>query len=230
MERVPERELMLDEETARMFLEVDFSSAHEGFVSLFRERFAGWEARGHVLDLGCGSGEISLRFARAYPGCIVHGVDGSPAMLRCGEEFLARDPDARRRVELVAGLLPGAILPRPRYEAVISNSLLHHLHDPQALWSTVRRHAAPGAPVFVMDLRRPATVAEARRIRDEYTSRMDGNRIVYREIYSSLLAAFETGEIAAQLAAAGLGHLAVEKVDEIHLAVTGIMLMRQEKR
>jgi hypothetical protein len=33
-------------------------------------------------------------------------------------------------VRLIEGLVPDAELPRRAYEAVVSNSLLHHLHDP----------------------------------------------------------------------------------------------------
>jgi hypothetical protein len=41
------------------------------------------------------------------------------------------------------------------YPTIISNSLLHHLHDPRVLWAVILRDGAPGADVFVMDLCRP---------------------------------------------------------------------------
>jgi len=44
---------------------------------------------------------------------------------------------------------------------VNSNSLLHHLVDPMVLWRTIRLLAAKRAAIFVMDLARPASRAEA---------------------------------------------------------------------
>ncbi|MEO3812081.1 trans-aconitate 2-methyltransferase [Sphaerisporangium sp. B11E5] len=34
-----------------------------------------------VVDLGCGSGELTLELARRWPGAAVHGLDSSPAMI-----------------------------------------------------------------------------------------------------------------------------------------------------
>ena len=50
------------------------------------------------------------------------------------------------------------------FDAVVSNSLLHHMSDPLDLWKAVRSCAAPGAGVLVMDLFRPASRQEARSI------------------------------------------------------------------
>ncbi len=64
-------------------------------------------------------------------------------MLAHGEARLAAMPNLQGRVQFVEGMLPGARLPLPRYDAIISNSLLHHLHEPQGSgdrsWPRVRR-------------------------------------------------------------------------------------------
>lgn len=219
MERVPEPELMLEEDQARAYAEADFSASHSRFVTLFQEMFEDAEIRGPVLDLGCGAADITLRFARAFPDCEVHGVDGSEAMLRFGHEAVERAPDVRDRVRLFQGFLPGVELPRERYSAIISNSLLHHLPDPQVLWNEIRRLAAPGAPVFVMDLRRPASLEEVRRLREEHAA--GAPEVLARDFYCSLLAAFEVGEIEDQLSAAGLGDFEVREVGELHLIAGG---------
>jgi len=44
---------------------------------------------------------------------------------------------------------------------VLSNSLLHYLHDPQVLWQSIRKAAKPGAIVLVMDLLRPSSAGWA---------------------------------------------------------------------
>lgn len=217
MPRTPEPELMDEDEQARAYSEADFAEPHQRFVDLFRERFPGGPS-GVVLDLGCGPADVTARFARAFPGVEVHGVDGAEAMLRYGRERLAREGLAER-VRLVHGYLPGADLPLDDYACVISNSLLHHLADPAALWNEVRSRGRPGADVFVMDLMRPASEEEAKWMVDTYAA---GEPEVLRsDFFLSLKAAYRLDEIEDQLARAGLGGLRVEAVSDRHLIVLG---------
>lgn len=218
MERKCEPELMESPEQARAYARADFEEPHRRFLALFADRFGG-AARGRVLDLGCGPGDIALRFAAAHPDCTVDGVDGSEAMLACAEICHARHPGVRGRVRLLLGRLPDATLPESSYDVVLSNSLLHHLADPAVLWDSVRRWAAPGAAVFVMDLRRPRTRGEAARLADRHAAGEPA--VLKRDFHHSLLAAFEPGEIRAQLRRAGLAHLRVEAVGDRHVVVWG---------
>jgi SAM-dependent methyltransferase len=218
MRRIPEPELMDEAEQARAYAEADFSEPNERFVGYFEARFPEVTC-GNVLDLGCGPGDIVLRLAARHAGLCVHGLDGSPAMLRHACERLLASPELGGRVQFVAGLLPGAALPLPRYDAVISNSLLHHLHDPSVFWQAVREAGAPGAAVLVMDLFRPASEAAARELVTQYAA--NEPEVLQRDFAASLCAAFEPDEVRAQLRACGLDTLAVETVSDRHLLVTG---------
>ena len=219
MERIPEPELMDDAAQALAYAEADFEKPNSRFVGMFASRVGRMPEGSAVLDLGCGPGDITLRIARAQPGVHVHGLDGSAAMLSFGIAALGAEPALAGRVRFLEGLVPGAALPRERYEAVVSNSLLHHLHEPSGLWETVRRHAAPGAPVLVMDLMRPASPDAARALVEQYAG--DEPEVLKRDFFNSLLAAFEPGEVRDQLAAAGLAGLAVEEASDRHLVVWG---------
>lgn len=219
MERIVEPELMDDEAQARAYAEADFEEPNARFVALYQD-FVGSLPRGAVvLDLGCGPGDITLRIATEYPGIEVHGLDGSAAMLAFGRAALDADAAPRDRVAFIEGLVPDAALPRARYEAVVSNSLLHHLHDPGGLWRMIRERGAPGAPVLVMDLMRPPSEAVAQALVDEYAAAEP--EVLRRDFYNSLLAAFEPGEVRRQLEAAGLGHFSVEEASDRHLVVRG---------
>lgn len=221
MERVPEPELMDDLEQARAYAEADFDESNTLCIDLVTGKFPDWPGGGAILDLGCGPGDITIRLARAFPACQVHGLDGSQAMLDFADAALAATPGLGDRVRFIFGLVPGARLPREKYDAVVSNSLLHHLHDPAVMWETVKAVAAPGAPVMIMDLFRLPTIDEARGLVDRYAA---GDPEVLRtDFYNSLLAAFEVEEVRVQLDRAGLGDFRVEQVSDRHLAAWGRM-------
>jgi ubiquinone/menaquinone biosynthesis C-methylase UbiE len=209
-----------EDEQAHAYAEADFEDAHSGFITHFQRVFEGRDVGGFVLDLGCGPGDIAIRFARAYPRSIVHGVDGSAPMLRYGARRLAKEGDVAARIELIHGMLPGASLPRKTYDTVISNSLLHHLPDASILWDAVRDHAKRGAPVFVMDLARPDSVETARALVEEYAR--DEPEVLQRDFYNSLLAAFEVDEIRAQLEDVKLGMFSVETISDRHVVIAGV--------
>jgi SAM-dependent methyltransferase len=217
VERVPEPELMEGEEQARAYALADFEEPHSRFIALFREAFPAEEVSGRVLDLGCGAADIALRFAGAYPRCRIDGLDGSAAMLRYGAQALAR-AGLGARVRLIESRLPGAALPGTPYDALISNSLLHHLADPMTLWQAVRAYGRSGAPVFIMDLMRPATTAAARALVRRYAA--DEPEVLQRDFHRSLLAAYRPGELRAQLARAGL-LFEVRIASDRHLIVAG---------
>jgi SAM-dependent methyltransferase len=219
MQRVPEPELMDEVEQARAYAEADFTEPNERFVGLFAERHAGLR-EGTVLDLGCGPGDIVVRLASRHPALVVHGLDGSAAMLSHARERLRTAPaELAQRVRFVEGVLPGATLPLSGYDAVISNSLLHHLHDPRVFWDAVRQAGKPGAAVLVMDLHRPASEAAAQALVDQYAG--GEPEVLRRDFVASLCAAFEPGEIRGHLVACGLGALQVETVSDRHVLVSG---------
>ncbi|NJD32875.1 MAG: class I SAM-dependent methyltransferase [Gammaproteobacteria bacterium] len=218
MQRIPEPELMDEFEQARAYAEADFGEPNERFVGYFETEIEPPRC-GTVLDLGCGPGDIVLRLARRHPELCVHGLDGSAAMLEFGRARLRAEPALEARVRFVEGLLPGASLPLPRYDAVVSNSLLHHLHDPLVLWRAVRELGAPRAPVLVMDLYRPASTGVAQEIVEAYAG--EEPEVLKRDFFNSLCAAFEPGEVREQLEACGLGSLGIRLVSDRHLLVAG---------
>lgn len=209
MQRTLEPELMLDEEQAEAYAAADFKGAHDRYPILFAETFPHRPATALVLDLGCGPCDVTIRFARAHPGYTFHAVDGSPAMLK-------RAP-RHDRIQLIEGYIPNAPIPAKTYDVIISSSLLHHLPDPQALWTTVRQRSRSGTLVFVVDLFRPASVADVESLVAAYV----GNEpeVYRRDFRNSLCAAFTVEEVQAQIAS--LPGLNVKTISDRHLMVAG---------
>ena len=218
MDRIPEPELMDDPAHALAYAKADFEEPHARFIELFRETFPKETIAGKVLDLGCGAGDISIRFARAFPQCVVYGVDGAEAMLARGRLRLIQE-GLGERVRLIRGYIPGAPLPPAAYDALISNSLLHHMREPMGLWGAVKRSAKPGVPVFVMDLLRPSNREQAQALVDKYAANEPS--ILRHDFFDSLLAAYLPAEVEAQLAMVGLNSLKVEEVSDRHLLAYG---------
>ena len=220
MKRVPEPELMLAEEQARAYAAADFQEPHDRFVALLQEKFPELPPSGHALDLGCGPGDISRRFARAYAAWAVDGIDGSPAMLKIGQRQIIQ-AGLSARIRLHQRVLPTDWAPQRTASLIFSNSLLHHLHDPLVLWNSIQQWGEKGANVLVMDLMRPPSREEATALVDQYAA---GEPEVLRtDFFNSLLAAYRPDEIRTQLRCAGLDHLQLEVVSDRHFIVWGSM-------
>ncbi len=215
MLRVPEPELMDDLAQAQAYASADFAEVNQGFTSTFLEHFPAFRS-GRLLDLGCGPADIPIRLCQALPKLHITAVDGAANMLKLGQDA-AQAAGVQDRLQLVHAYLP-APLPGP-FDALISNSLLHHLPDPHVLWDSVARHSAPGAPILVMDLRRPPDAEAAKALVQQYA---DGEPdLLRRDFLLSLHAAFTVPEIEAQLARAGLSHLQVSTPSDRHVLVSG---------
>ncbi len=211
---------MDDFEQARAYAMADFSEPHQAFVEHFQERFPQYAPR-RALDLGCGAADISVRFAHAYPGCQILGIDGAEAMLALGRRALAR-AGLGDRVKLLKLHLPAPIPDAQAFDTIISNSLLHHLSDPHTLWRTLVQSGQRAAAIFVMDLRRPPSKRAARELVMSYAGAEP--QVLRRDFYNSLLAAYRPEEVRTQLEVAGLSDaLAVEAVSDRHLAVWGYL-------
>jgi len=219
MQRVPEPELMDDAEQAAAYARADFSEPHDRFVALFGDHF-GAGVGTTVLDLGCGPGDICRRFARAYPDCRLHAVDASQPMLELGR----RDSEAqglRSRIRFIRAHLPAAELPQQNYDVILSNSLLHHLVQPETLWQSIRHFGHAGSQVFVMDLLRPDSVEQAAYLVDTYA--VNEAEILRQDFFNSLCAAYRPNEVVDQLSTQGLEELRIEVVSDRHFIVFGCL-------
>ncbi len=219
MRRIPEPELMDDPEQALAYCRADFEEPHSNFIKLL-EGYCSFQGRiGTVLDMGCGTGDITFRVGRALAGSVIDAVDGSAAMLRHANLGLEKHPECRGRIRFLQARIQ-EFTPDKLYDLIVSNSLLHHIHDPADFWDSVKRLSAAGTMVFIMDLMRPGTAYEARRLVETYSP--DEPDILKRDFYNSLLAAFEIDEVKKHLKEAGLGCLKVRRAGDRHLIVYGV--------
>lgn len=220
MKRRPEPELMDSEAQTLAYAEADFDEANSLFERNFTERFKRLPDSGRMADLGCGPGDIAIRMAKAYPGWTVTGLDAGENMLKRANERLNTE-DLQSRVDFRLAYLPDNTLQSRAWNAIISNSLLHHLPDPQVLWKSIAWMGAAGVTVQVMDLMRPESKQDAQRLVDLYAA--DAPEILREDFYNSLLAAYTPFEVSDQLLKAGLDRLKINTASDRHWIVSGVL-------
>jgi ubiquinone/menaquinone biosynthesis C-methylase UbiE len=219
MNRIVEPELMSERDQAEAYAKADFEEPHARVIELFDSVFPGAGIKGHILDLGCGPGDVTFRFAKRFPGISIIGIDGSPAMINLANKRKDEERNAGKAITFMEGFIPEVDIPQETYDVIISTSFLHHLHDSSVLWKTVRSYASPGTKIFVYDLVRPPDMETARHLVEYYSG--SEPEILKKDFYNSLLAAFEPEEINQQLICSGLNELSVEVVSDRHLIVYG---------
>jgi ubiquinone/menaquinone biosynthesis C-methylase UbiE len=219
MHRQPEPELMDQHAEALAYAAADFSSVNAAFVDrLFDLTWGMSDAPARCVDLGTGPADISIRVATARPMWHVDAVDAAETMINLARVAVVRAVVRNVRLHLAdakaTGLAPG-------YDAIFSNSLLHHLPDPQPMWTEIRRLARPGTIVFIRDLLRPQTYDLAEEMVEQYAGRESAT--LQQEYFRSLLSAFTPGEIRQQLESAGLGELEIRQSTDRHIDVSGVL-------
>lgn len=222
MKRIPEPELMDEPGQARAYAEADFDQPNALFVDMFTRCFPDFDC-GCMLDVGCGPADIPIRFAGLFPQLKVVAVDGAQSMIALADSAIERAgmSDRIRTFRWQIGTQPGSGVLAGPFDAVVSNSLLHHLDDPGALWNVVANYARTHAPVLVMDLIRPQSRQAANDIVEQYSG--GEPEILRRDFYHSLLAAYRENEVREQLLAAGLSYFRVDQISDRHLAAYGRM-------
>ena len=222
MDRIPEQELMNEEDQAKAYAFADFSEPHNLFITLFQEKFSDIHPSFNdvVLDLGCGPCDVTRRFANAYRDAGFHAVDGAANMLKHAQE-LNDEAGLTTRIKLIEGSIPDVNFPQQHYHAIISNSLLHHLRNPFVLWETIQQHAKPFAHVFIMDLIRPIDEPTVKFLSNEYAANEPD--ILKNDFENSLRAAFTVDEVRQQLDERGLANMRVEEASDRHMIIYGIL-------
>jgi ubiquinone/menaquinone biosynthesis C-methylase UbiE len=199
MRRTLEPEVMDTPEEADGYDAMDHSVPNAAFV----ERL--WElgARGgRMLDIGTGPGHIPLLVAARFPEARIVGVDLALHMLAHAERHRAVSPHGAR-VAFLQGNARGLDFADASFDAVFSNTILHHIPDPVPFLREARRVLRPGGALLIRDLYRPPTPERALELVALHAAgETPSNRELLR---ASLHAALTVEELRAAAAEAGLG-------------------------
>ena len=117
-----------------------------------------WEGDGTVLDIGCGSGALTIELAKQFPSAKVIGTDywggawGYSQSL-CAANALAEKVDDRVSFEKASA--PALPFPHGEFDAVVSNLVFHEVRDVRDKRDCIRealRVLRPGGKFAFRDL------------------------------------------------------------------------------
>lgn len=98
-----------------------------------------------VLELGSGTGNLSVRLAKELPLAELTLVDGSPEMIDLVRERIeALGSRASRRAGYVVARFEELDLPRGSFDLVVSSISLHHVEDKAGLYARIRSLMSDG--------------------------------------------------------------------------------------
>ena len=118
---------------------------------------AALDPKQRILDLGCGTGTLTILMKQAQPATHVCGLDGDTQVLALAQAKVAQ---ANVDVALQCGLADALPYSADSFDRVLSSLVLHHLTTAQkqhALYE-VYRVLRPGGTVHIADFGSPHTI------------------------------------------------------------------------
>ncbi len=208
--RVLEPEVMDSAADARDYDAMDHRQVNERFVSDFLSYRP--DVR-NILDVGAGTAQIPIELCRRAAAVAVVAIDAAHHMLELARTNVERAGLADRiRLELCdAKQMP---FPDASFEAVISNSIVHHIPQPETVLAEMVRVVKPGGALFVRDLARPASAAVLGQLVAQYAG--DANEHQRQLFAESLHAALTLDEVRDLVATLGFPPAGVQLTSDRH--------------
>ena len=195
---------------------MDFSSTDLLFAERAAQLVSG--ASGPVdliADLGSGNAKIPLAMCPLLPGATrVCAVEMSPEMLAVAARNRTRDGVSPGRLQLVTADVKQIPFADRSVGMITSNSLVHHIPDPRAVFLEIARITRPGAPILIRDLVRPETQGALDSLLEAHAARLSP---LQRTLFSdSLHAALRLEEVRELLDECGLSDVDLSQVTDRH--------------
>lgn len=170
-----------------------------------------------VFDAGTGTAQIPIELLRRGMKAHVVAADAAAEMLKIARSNISA---AGMWAEITCVLCDCKQLPDrdASYDVVMSNSIVHHIPEPRAVFAECWRILKPNGALFVRDLHRPCDQAEWDQLVETYAGTANPHqRQLFRD---SLRAALTVDEVRAIVASLGIGPDAVQQTSDRHWTLT----------
>lgn len=223
LQRILEAEVMDTMEDALEYDAMDFTEVNTAFaeraVALIPERAT-------ILDIGTGTARIPILMARRKPSWHITAIDLSGNMLKVGERNV-RALGLEKQITLQ--LVDAKRLPfrEGEFDAVVSNSIVHHIPDPTPFFLECKRVLASGGAILIRDLIRP----ESDQALNELVHRVCAQDTEYQTklFRDSLHASFTLEEVNRLAASAGLRDVTIYQSSDRHWTLERVASVKVAK-
>lgn len=203
--RMLEPEVMDTVEEAVDYNAMDHSEVNRVFVEDFL-RFAGKQAAltageyRSLLDVGTGTALIPIELCRQLPQAFhITAIDLAEEMLKLAEDNV-QHAGLSSSIHLQRVDAKGLPFEDGQFDAVVSNSIIHHIPKPTESLREMIRVTKPGGLIFIRDLMRPDSSAEVEQLVQSYAGdENEHSRQMFRQSLHAALTVAEMQEMLAEL-------------------------------
>lgn len=144
---------------------------------------------GSLIDLCCGTGDISGKFKNKFPTLAVTGYDKSAEMISCADHkevtFINEPIDSINKV----------------FDNIISNNSYHHFDEPDAFWNVLNRISHNNTKILISDVVRPEHESDVQQIVEDIL----GKHSIFEEAFTlSLTSSYTEQELKTQIGSLNL--------------------------
>ena len=217
-----EPEVMDTVEDAHDYDTMDHSTVNRVFVDDlltfanqcgFQARLSDAQRPLNVLDVGTGTALIPIELCRREIACRITAIDLAAEMLKLADLNIAR---ANLAGQIQAEQIDAKRMPYAAgaFDAVISNSIVHHIPEPRAVFTEMLRVLRPSGVLFVRDLLRPQSLADIDHLVATYAGRENAHsQQLFRDSLHAALSLSEVRELVVEM---GIAAAAVQKSSDRH--------------
>ncbi len=155
MERILEPEYMDTEVEVHSYAAMDHTEANHNVAERLLALGSG---HGLILDIGTGPGDIPILMAGQKQGGRYVAMDAAAEMLKLAKLKIS-DSGLTERIVLHRADAKQLPYQAGSFDAVFSNTILHHIPAPTDLLREAWRVLKPGGVLLIRDLYRPPTEA-----------------------------------------------------------------------
>jgi ubiquinone/menaquinone biosynthesis C-methylase UbiE len=228
LSRTLEQEVMDTEQEARDYDAMDHAEVNARFCD---DLLSLRPDLGRVLDVGTGTARIPIELCRRATDVQVSGIDLATSMLASAKRHVDRAGLAER-IHLILADAKSTAWEAGAFDAVISNSIVHHIPEPRDVLREMWRLVRKGGVLFVRDLVRPDS-ADATRVLLAKYARIAGEgsppvRAMHQRqralFEASLHAALTVREVVAAVTVLGIPGDAVQQTSDRHWTLAQMRL------
>jgi SAM-dependent methyltransferase len=221
LERTLEPEVMDSAEDALEYNRMDHSVVNKKFVDEFLEFLESNQKRLRVasdpafddledddiiagfLDVGTGTALIPVELCHRNPEVRIMAIDLAVSML----DIAIHNVDLagfRNQIQLAQVDAKDSGFEDEMFDAVVSNSIIHHIPEPEKVVSEIIRTTREGGAIFVRDLMRPQTAADVDSLVETYAGQeSDYSRRLFGESLHAALSLDEMRQLVASFGVSG---------------------------